>query len=295
MKKIIVTGGSGLLGQYLNIELAKEYNILTLYRNNTGNCNEYNSVQMDICDNDKLKNLFITFKPDIVLHTAAIANPNTISGNSSGYIYNLNVTVTKSIAELCEKFNTKLIYTSTDLVYAGYRGSMLKEDAKLVPVSLYAETKLMGEVKIRETLNNYIILRAALLYGFGLNHSRCHFHNSYDALTEGKKINLFFDQYRTPLSVLEAARIISSLIKLEVTEEIINFGGSERISRYGLIEELCNSAGFDKSLLNSVSMTDVKGHSHVADVSMDTFKLKKLGINLLNIKDSISEIITKHS
>ncbi|MCK7523235.1 MAG: sugar nucleotide-binding protein [Ignavibacteriales bacterium] len=53
------------------------------------------------------------------------------------------------MAELCEKFNSKLIYTSTDLVYAGYRGSMLKEDAKLIPVSLYAETKLMGEIKIQ--------------------------------------------------------------------------------------------------------------------------------------------------
>jgi dTDP-4-dehydrorhamnose reductase len=38
------------------------------------------------------------------------------------------------------KVYATLIYTSTDVVYAGYRGSMLKEDAKLIPISLYAET-----------------------------------------------------------------------------------------------------------------------------------------------------------
>ncbi len=42
---------------------------------------------------------------------------------------------------------------------------MLKESAKLIPVSLYAETKLMGEMKVMETLENYLILRTALLYG----------------------------------------------------------------------------------------------------------------------------------
>jgi len=295
MKKILITGGSGLLGQYLNIELAKQFDILTLYRNNIGNCKDYNSVQTDITNIEKLTDIFSTLKPDIVLHTAAIANPNTISGNSSGYIYNLNVNVTKNIAELCEKFNSKLIYTSTDLVYAGYRGSMLNEDAKLVPVSLYAETKLMGEVKIKETFNNYIILRTALLFGFGLNNSRCHFHFAYDALKRGEQIKLFYDQYRPPLSLFEASRVISKLIKLDLKEEIINFGGTERISRLGLIEELCNAAGLDKSLLQSVSMNDVKGHSHVADVSMNTSKIKNFGIDLLSVYESIREIITKYS
>lgn len=70
-----------------------------------------------------------------------------------------------------------MIYISTDLVYAGYRGSFLKEDAKLIPASLYAETKLVGEMKVKESTDNYLILRTALLYGFGLNHSKCHFQN----------------------------------------------------------------------------------------------------------------------
>ncbi len=292
MKKILITGGSGLLGQYLNMELSKYNEILTLYYNNTGNCKEFNSIQIDISNTANLENLFSSFKPDVVIHTAAIASPNALSELSPKTIYKLNVNVTGNIAGLCDKYNVKLIYTSTDLVYAGYRSSMLKEDAKLVPVSLYAETKLMGEVKIKETFDNYIILRTALLYGFGLNHSICHFHNAYNSLLKREKIKLFYDQFRTPLSLIEGARIIASLIEHDIKKETINFGGAEKISRYGLIEELCNAAGLDKSLLQSVAMNEVKGHSHVADVSMDTSKLQSLGIKLQSITESIQEILT---
>ncbi|MDP2365130.1 MAG: sugar nucleotide-binding protein, partial [Ignavibacteria bacterium] len=137
--KILITGGSGLLGQYLNLFLSDKHNILTLFHSNMGNCKDYNSLKINICEYASLLKIFNDFKPDVVIHTAANSHPILSEGVSSKDVYELNVNATKNIAEFCEKFNSKLIYTSTDLVYAGYRSSMLKEDAKLVPVSLYAE------------------------------------------------------------------------------------------------------------------------------------------------------------
>ena len=177
--KILITGGSGLLGQYLNILLSSKFNILTLYNSNVGNCKDYNSLRLNICDYNSLLNAFKDFRPDTVIHTAAISHPILPEGISPRDVYVLNVNATKNIAELCDKFKSNLIYTSTDLAYAGYRGSMLKEDAKLIPVSLYAETKLMGEIKIQQTFDNYIILRTALLFGFGIHHSKNHFHQMH--------------------------------------------------------------------------------------------------------------------
>ncbi len=159
-------------------------------------------------------------------------------------VYETNVTSTENLAKLCKHNNTKLIYTSTDLVYAGYRGSLLKEDAKLIPISLYAETKLMGEEKIKSTFDNYIILRTALMFGFGLNGTSCFFHQMYDKIKAGEKVKLFHDQFRSPLSVLEAARIIKFLCESEVTGEMINFGGTERMSRYDLGLMLCKVCRF---------------------------------------------------
>ena len=289
--KILITGGSGLLGQYLNLALSKNHNILTFYHSNIGNCADFNSIKINLLDSIELSKIFFDFKPDVVIHTAAISHPILPEGISPRDVYDLNVTATKNIAELCDKFNSKLIYTSTDLVYAGYRGSMLKEDAKLIPVSLYAETKLMGEIKIQQTFDNFIILRTALLFGFGINHSKNHFHQMYLDLQQGKPVKLFTDQFRTPLSLIDAARIINELISNDIKSEIINFGGLERVSRYELGERLCEIAKFDKNLLTKITMDDVPGLQKVEDVSMNTDKVQSFGIRQKTLDEMILEII----
>jgi len=288
--RILITGGSGFLGQYLNLELSKHHEILTLYHQTPRNCEQFNSQQIDISDYEKLKQTFELFKPEVVLHTASISTPQKASEVSSKIVFETNVTSTENLAKLCKQNNTKLIYTSTDLVYAGYRGSFLEEDAKLIPISLYAETKLMGEEKIKSTFNNYIILRTALMFGFGLNGTSCFFHQMYDKLKAGQKVKVFYDQFRSPLSVLEAARIINHLCISDIKDNIINFGGRERLSRYEFGLKLCNAAGFDESLLKKTSMYDLPDLPHVADVSMNVEKLQSFAIVLKSIEDSLNEI-----
>jgi len=238
-----------------------------------------------------MKEIFSSFKPNVVIHTAAVTNPILLPGQDPKDVFNINVTATKNIAELCKQFNAKLIYISTDLVYAGYRGSMLKEDAKLIPVSLYAETKLMGEMKVKETLENYLILRTALLYGFGLKYSRCHFHKMNEELKNGKPVKLFVDQFRTPIQLTEASNIMTKIAQMDITNEIINLGGVERVSRYELGEILCSVAGYDKSLLQKITLDDVPQLPKVEDVSLNTDKLQSLGFNQKSIEESISKII----
>jgi len=171
---------------------------------------------------------------------------------------------------------------------------MLKEDAKLIPLSLYAETKLMGEIKIQETFNNYIILREALLIGFGLNHTRNNFHLMYDNLRNGKEVILFTDQYRTPLSLYDSARMINELIEKNISGEIFNFGGSERFSRYELGEILCDLSGFDKNLLVKKTMGETGLTYKVADVSLNIERLNSYGVHPKTIRDSIQGIFINH-
>jgi len=210
---------------------------------------------------------------------------------SSKDIYGLNVVVTKNISEMCDGLNAKLFYFSTDLVYDGFRGSMLNENAKLNPVSLYAETKLMGELKIQDTFDNYVILRSALLFGLGLNHSSNHFHQMFKDLKAMKQVKLFTDQYRTPLSLVEAARIICDLVDNKNANGIINFGGAERVSRYELGEQLCEEANLDKNLLIKINLDDLPDLPKVKDVSMNTEKLKSCGIKQKTLRESIKEIL----
>ncbi len=291
MKKILVTGGSGLLGQYLNRSVSKNYEILTTYNNHTGNCRDFLSKKIDLLNKEDLKILFQNFNPEIVIHTAAITNPVPKENQSAKDYFDVNVTVTKNIASLCESFNSKLFYISTDLVYAGYRGSFLKEDAKLIPASLYAETKLVGESKVKEFTDNYLIIRTSLLYGFGLNHSRCHFHFMFDELKNKRPVKLFSDQFRTPVSLIDASTIITNLVEMELKEETINLGGLERVSRYELGEMLCSIAGFDKNLLQKTTTDEIPNYPNVTDVTLNIDKLKLSGVSARNIEENILDLI----
>lgn len=291
--KVLITGGSGLLGQYINIEFSKYFEILTLYQNNIGNTNLFNNHQVDLTNFVSVKSIFDDFKPDIVFHTAAISTVDYSNKLSPSLVYDTNVGVTENIALLCNQFDSKLFYTSTDLVYAGYRGSMLTENSKLVPASLYAETKLMGEVKIKQVCNHYVILRLALLFGFGLNQRSCFFEHMITNLKNNQSVKLFTDQFRTPLFLQDAAVASVDLIKNGITNEIINLGGINRLSRFELGELVCQIGGFNKEFLQPIKMEDIPNFPIVSDVSLNTDKLQSLGVKIADIDEIIFKLFNK--
>lgn len=291
--RVLITGGSGLLGQYLNEKISEENEILTLYNDNKGNCRNFNSLNADIRDWAKMSSYFNNFKPEAVVHTACYSRPEQCAKLSRDDVYLLNVEATELIAQLCNDFHAKLIYTSTDLVYESVKGGMLSEESNLNPLTLYAESKLMGELSVQKYSDNYIILRTALLIGFGKNHSRNNFHLTYDKLKENIKVNLFSDQYRTPLSLLDSADIINDLLKMNICNEVLNFGGADRVSRVDIGKALCEYFNFDASLINEISCKSVEGLPQVPDVSLNTDKLKRFGFSQKNFSDVIKQICDK--
>lgn len=291
--KILITGGSGLLGQYLNISLSKENDILTLYNENPGNCSDYNSIKINLTDFDKLKNIVTSFHPGIIIHTAAISRPELCDKLPRDFVLDVNVNSVKILSQLCDKQNIKLIFTSTDLVYDGDKDGYLDENADVKPVSFYAESKLQSENEIKNIFDNYIILRTSLLYGIGLNHSVNNFHTMLHNFIQNRKSKLFYDQFRTPLSLSDASDLISRIVKSDIKNEIINFGGRERISRAELGEIVCKAGNFDLSLIEKISMQDIKDLHKVADVSMNTDKLNSFGFVRKSVEDSVMEILNK--
>lgn len=290
--KVLITGGSGLLGQYLNSILSKNFDVLSLYFNNPNNCNRYRTQKVDIRDYQQLNNIFSFFKPNVVIHTAAYSKPEIAEKLPYKAVYETNVESTKCLAQLCCIYKTKIIFTSTDLLYNGFQGEMLTESSKIKPLSIYAKTKLLAEEEIIKHTDNYIILRTSLLYGFALNDTNNHFTNVLNNLKAGKKVKLFYDQFRTPLSLINAAEIISDLINKDIKSEILNFGGLERVSRLELGELLCEVAGLDKSLIEPISMDDVPEIIKVPDVSLNTNKLQSYTSKQKSIIESLKEIIS---
>ncbi len=76
MKTILITGGTGFLGRNLAIKLKNEYRIILTGRNNKQNlfAAKYTGCQvapLDITNIESVRDVFVEFKPDIVIHAAA--------------------------------------------------------------------------------------------------------------------------------------------------------------------------------------------------------------------------------
>lgn len=289
--KILITGGSGLLGQYLNSFFSNEFDIITTYQNNLGNCGRYNSTKLDLSDFAKIEEIIFSLKPDVVIHLGAVSRPADADRLGKETVFRINVEATKKIADCCYKIGARLIFTSTELVYDGNQGAFISEKAKLNPVSLYAESKLWAEEKIKETFDNWIILRCALLYGIVFESGQSSFDKMFRNLRIGKQVELFYDQYRSPLSVLDAVRIMKELIKRDIKGETINYAGRDRLSRYELGELLCDHAGFSKELLIRKSMFDSDDSNKVQDVSLNIEKLIRFGIMPIGVNTALRDFL----
>ncbi|MFH0736546.1 MAG: sugar nucleotide-binding protein [bacterium] len=296
--KVLVTGAAGQYGGYIMNEFSKYFKVLGTYNTNKTNLlKDVNYVQLDITDFENTRKVIEEFEPDFLIHTASFSNPQFAELAPPKLVYLTNVLATENIAKVCETTDTRLIYISTDLVYAGYRGSVLKEDAKLIPASLYAETKLVAEQKIKENSSNYTILRNSLMYGIMHEINQSAFNKMYYSLKAGKSVRLFYDQFRSPLAFFDGARLLKELIQTIFCDnnifenEIVNFGGIERISRAEMGNILCEEAGFDKSLLDFISLAEINDLPQIADVSINIDKLLNIGLIPLDVRSSVKKIL----
>ncbi len=153
MKTIAITGASGFLGKRAVEYFKDKYNVVEVTRQ-----------ILDLTDGEKIYQYFTDIKPNLVLHSAAIADTNEAQSNPE--LSNLvNKMAPYYIAKACKECGANLVYLSSDQVYSGNEERIpLKEDVKLNPVNLYAQQKLEAEKLIAEVLPSAVSLRLTWMY-----------------------------------------------------------------------------------------------------------------------------------
>ena len=146
MMKILITGGSGLLGSHL-IKILKQKKIDYYAPTRT----ELNIENLNHC----LYNINSLHKPDIVIHCAAIAKYRDVEDNPLTAV-KTNVVGTCNILHACMVDNIRMIYISSDHVFDGQDGPYNIND-KIQPVTRYAKTKAAGELVVQIYENSLIV------------------------------------------------------------------------------------------------------------------------------------------
>ncbi|MBL8015922.1 MAG: sugar nucleotide-binding protein [Ignavibacteria bacterium] len=277
MKRILITGVSGYIAPYLSKALVVygDAEVTGVYNSHRLEIEGVEMRKCNLSDLTALRQLFVSAKPDVVYHLASVT-PTRITTENDKFIENFNSGVTAEIAKLCNESGALMIYTSTDLVYR--TGTVLQEDTSpLEPLTVYAKTKLLGEQSVKEHAGRYIILRTSLVYGFTLSTYTSYFDIVYRSLKNGEPVNAFTDQFRNPIYTEDAADILLKLPGLYRHNDIINFCGSEYLSRYEMCLMMAEAYGFDKGLIKKGSSASFDKYPMVAELGLMDDKLKSYG------------------
>lgn len=218
MKKILIIGGSGLIGKKLKKNLKKKYKLIAPKR----------GKNFDIRKISTLKKYF-NESIDVIINLSGQAsdkkkmNETIIIGN-------------KNIINLLRKLNKKIliIYFSTNLVY-GYSNKILNEKSKTNPFDFYSKYKLKAEKNYERSNLNYLILRLGNIYG-DIKKENNVLSKIYNSLKKKNKLNITNPKvFRNYISLDDLVNIIRKILAKRLNERLYNVG-NENLNLYNIIK-----------------------------------------------------------
>lgn len=250
--KVLITGANGFLGQHLCLDLSTEdYDIFAVSRGQSripkGN---YEYCELDLTDENDVKNFLNKIKPEIIVHTAALSKPDECEDDRERCIA-VNVSATRFLVEHSRTFIKKFIYTSTDFIF-GENGPHDEGDIP-APLNFYGESKLKAETFLKQSGIPYAIVRPVFIYGRvweGLRPSFLHWVKTN--LEQNKKIKVVNDQVRTPTFVGDICNGIKAIIQKDKTGDF-HLAGKDLVSPYEMAVAVAKALYLDKDLIESVT------------------------------------------
>ncbi len=197
MKKVLITGCNGQLGRALN-ELLRDSDVEII---NT------DVSELDICDLEQVRRLLAEKRPDTIMNCAAHTAVDKCETDVEN-AQKINGLGPKNLATAAKEIDAQMVQVSTDYVFSGDADIPYTEEDAPCPQSVYGSTKLEGEQAVASILERYYIVRTAWLYGDGNN-----FVKTMLRLAETRdEITVVNDQYGSPTSALELARMILHIV-----------------------------------------------------------------------------------
>lgn len=288
--RILITGGTGLLGKAL-IEMNKDaHRIWTVYLGNydVPNNKQTNYYKTDVCKINDLEIIFFEARPEFVIHTAAIANVDYCEKNYEEAWYS-NFIGTRNVIELCKKYDSRIVYISTNAVFDGKKAPYSEDDPPC-PINNYGKIKLECEENIKNSNLRYLLVRPILMYGWNNKNERLNPVTwLLNKLQNREKVNMVTDVYENPLLNHHCAEIIWTLVRLN-KEGLYHIGGRDVVNRYEfakLIAEVFELKSEDLIFpVTSDFFPDIAPRPK--NTSYDTEKLsKELNIKPLGLKDGL--------
>ncbi len=291
---ILVTGGCGFIGSHFLRYMMDTYtkdsficlDALT-YAGNKNNIKELledsrlTMIEGNIRDASFVDTLFVTYKPDVVVHLAAETHVDrSITGPQ--VFLETNVIGTGILLDACLRHGIERFHhVSTDEVYGTLPlqgGSPFTEQSPLLPSSPYAASKASSDL---------LVLSYYKTYGLPITISRCS--NNYGTHQYPEKLIPLMIQralqeaplpvygdglnVRDWIHVVDHCRAIDTILQAGVIGEVYNIGGAEEIANIDLVKQILDILDKPYELITYVN----NRLGHDLRYAVDSSKVQRLG------------------
>jgi dTDP-4-dehydrorhamnose reductase len=229
--RILITGGTGLLGRALQRALAHE-DVIAL-----------SHADLDVADAGAVLARVREIAPACVVHCAALTDTARCEREPQ-LAEAVNALGTGNVARVCAQQERWLIAISTNEVFAGDATTPYAEDAEPAPVNAYGRSKLEGERLALAMQSDTVVVRTSWVYGDASGFVA----KVLAAARSGNALRFVTDETASPTAASDLAEGIRRLIDRNASPGVYHLVSEGEASRYDWATEILRLAGVQRHI-----------------------------------------------
>jgi dTDP-4-dehydrorhamnose reductase len=257
-ERVLITGGSGMLGSNLAFYLSQtcpHWQLHLTYLAHRVEMPGVGSHCCDLLDLDAVNNLMEEVKPELIIHCAAVTDLDWCEQHP-GEALLINAGTTMTMMGWANHLGGRLIYISTDAVFGQVAMRPFTERSKPEPLSEYAVSKLNGEMEALELGDKALVVRTCII-GCNPTPRLTLAEWMVVELSAGKPITGFTDVRFNPILTTDFAQALLVAIEHDLSG-LYHISGSNALSKYEFAVLLANTFGYNPALVVPGSIADHK-------------------------------------
>jgi dTDP-4-dehydrorhamnose reductase len=237
--RILITGAAGQLAQEFQRSLpGAGHDVLAP-----------SEESLDISNDEVVRNVINTHRPDLVLNCAAYNNVDKAEKEDADAANRVNVLGPRNLAIACRESGALLVHYGTDYVFDGRKENFYTEDDMTGPINRYGKTKREGELSVIKESEKYLLLRVSWVFGDGKQ-------NFLYKLTEWAQthpvLKIVGDQVSVPTYTEDIARITMLAVERQL-RGLYHLTNSGYASRYEVARYFFEKTGANNLVLPATS------------------------------------------
>ncbi|SEG24603.1 dTDP-4-dehydrorhamnose reductase [Halpernia humi] len=283
MKKILVTGGSGQLGQCLK-KISKDFSQFEFAFTD--------SNTLDITNATQVQDYFSDFKPDFCVNAAAYTAVD-LAEKESELAFRINAEGVSNLAKACSEIGAVLVQISTDYVFDGETNLPYDEEDFTNPQGVYGKSKREGEILALEENPKTVVIRTSWLYSeFSKNFVK----TMLTLFAQKEILGIVNDQFGQPTNANDLAQAIMKIILSENIEPgILHFSNYPETTWFHFAQKI---AEYSKSKIKLNPITTSEFPTPAKRPARSTMCLDKIekdyDIELKHWENSLEECINNY-